>query len=178
MILPEEFRRRNYFIRPLCRFSNWPDALWAYFSHRKLYSRMGACSLLADGEKRWPPSPNSTIRNEEVQRNGRLLTRAIKHTAGLLPDGRVLIAGGSDERDWHGKLSSTEIYDQHGQFSSAAALNDARFKLPDTAEALNNGEVIIAGGSREVEIFDPSSGRFKIAAGQMHDQRHFMTKPS
>jgi len=55
-------------------------------------------------------------------------------------------------------------------------LNDARFKLPDTAEALNNGEVIIAGGSREVEIFDPSSGRFKIAAGQMHDQRHFMTE--
>jgi hypothetical protein len=27
-----------------------------------------------------------------------------------------------------------------------------------------------------VEIFDPSSGRFKIAAGQMHDQRHFMTE--
>jgi len=70
----------------------------------------------------------------------------------------VLIAGGSDERDWHGKLSSTEIYDPAtGKFSSAAALNDARFKLPDTAEALNNGEVIIAGGSREVEIFDPSS---------------------
>jgi len=74
-------------------------------------------------------------------------------------------------------LSSTEIYDPAtGKFSSAAALNDARFKLPDTAEALNNGEVIIAGGSREVEIFDPSSGRFKIAAGQMHDQRHFMTE--
>ena len=116
-------------------------------------------------------------KTKKFSETGRLLTARYKHTAGLLPDGRVLIAGGSDERDWHGKLSSTEIYDPAtGKFSSAAALNDARFKLPDTAEALNNGEVIIAGGSREVEIFDPSSGRFKIAARQMHDQRHFMTE--
>jgi hypothetical protein len=108
---------------------------------------------------------------------GRLITPRYKHTAGLLPDGRVLIAGGSDERDWTGKLSSTEIYDSaSGKFSGGAPLNDARFKLPETSVALNGGAVLIAGGGREVEIFDPASGRFQVAGGQMRDSRHFMTE--
>ncbi len=108
---------------------------------------------------------------------GRLITARYKHTAGLLPDGRVLIAGGSDERDWNGKLSSTEIYDPAaGKFSAAAAMNDARFKLPETSVVFNGGRLMIAGGSREVETYDPVSGRFKTAAGQMHDARHFMSE--
>jgi hypothetical protein len=108
---------------------------------------------------------------------GRLLTARYKHTAGLLPHGRVLIAGGSDERDWNGQLSSTEIYDPvTGKFSAAAPLNDARFKLPEESVVLNNGELVIAGGSREVEIFDPARGRFRVATGQMRDIRHFMSE--
>lgn len=39
----------------------------------------------------------------------------------------------------------------------------------------NNGGVIIAGGSREVEVFDPATGHFGVANGQMRDARHFMT---
>jgi hypothetical protein len=31
-----------------------------------------------------------------------------KHAAILLPSGKVLIAGGSDNRDWHGEYSSAE----------------------------------------------------------------------
>ncbi len=116
-------------------------------------------------------------KTKKFSETGRLLTARYKHTAGLLPDGRVLIAGGSDERDWNGQLSSTEIYDPAtGKFSAAAAMNDARFKLPEESVALNTGQLIIAGGSREVEIFDPSSGRFQVAVGQMHDLRHFMTE--
>jgi hypothetical protein len=116
-------------------------------------------------------------KTKRFSETGRLLTARYKHTAGLLPDGRVLIAGGSDERDWNGKLNSTEIYDPAtGRFSAAAAMNDPRFKLPEESVALNGGQLIIAGGSRDVEIFDPSSGRFRVAAGQMHDLRHFMTE--
>ena len=65
---------------------------------------------------------------------GSMQVARYKHTAGLLPDGRVLIAGGSDERDWNGALSSAEIYDPRtGRFTTAASLNDSRFKLPDEA---------------------------------------------
>jgi len=106
------------------------------------------------------------------------LSRArCKHTAGLLPDGRVLIAGGSDSRGWNGNLSSAEIYDPHtGKFTAASSMNDSRFKLPDEAVQLASGRLLIAGGSREVEVFDPASGKFLLAAGRLNEPWHFMTE--
>lgn len=108
---------------------------------------------------------------------GSMLTARYKHSAGLLPDGRVLIAGGSDDRDWQGKMNSAEIYDPHTQkFSATSNLNDSRFKLPEETAQLASGRLLIAGGSKEVEVYDPASGKFLIAAGQMNDARHFMTE--
>jgi Galactose oxidase, central domain/Kelch motif len=116
-------------------------------------------------------------KTRKFSETGRLITARYKHTAGLLPDGRVLIAGGSDEHDWNGKLSSVEIFDPAmGKFSAAVTMNDARFKLPETSVLLNSGELIIAGGSRDVEIFNPISGKFKVVPGQMHDIRHYMSE--
>jgi hypothetical protein len=100
-----------------------------------------------------------------------------KHTAGLLPDGRVLIAGGSNSRGWNGNLSSAEIYDPHnGKFTATSVMNDSRFKLPDEAVQLASGKLLVAGGSKEVEVFDPASGKFLLAAGQLSQPWHFMTE--
>lgn len=108
---------------------------------------------------------------------GNLITARYKHTAGLIADGRVLIAGGSDERDWSGNLASAEIYDpQTGRFQVAPSLNDKRFKLPGEAVLLGSGDLLIAGGSKEVEVFDPTKGKFLVAFGEMSDARHFMTE--
>ena len=108
---------------------------------------------------------------------GSLMTARYKHTAGLLPDGRVLVAGGSDERDWSGNLNSAEIYDPaSGKFSPAPPLNEKRFKLPEDAVQLPSGRLLIAGGSKEVEVFDPVSGNFLLASGQITDVWHFMTE--
>lgn len=108
---------------------------------------------------------------------GSLNTPRHKHTAGLLADGRVLIAGGSDARDWHGTMNSAEIYDPHtGKFTATSPLNDSRFKLPDEVVQLSNGKLLIAGGSKEVEVFDPVRAKFFVVAGQMNDARHFMTE--
>jgi len=107
---------------------------------------------------------------------GSMLSARYKHAAGLLPDGRVLIAGGSDDRDWQGKMNSAEIYDPRTQkFSATSPLSESRFKLPEEAVQLASGQLLIAGGSKKVEIYDPTSGKFLIAAGQMNDARHFMT---
>jgi hypothetical protein len=108
---------------------------------------------------------------------GSLQVARYKHTAGLLPDGRVLIAGGSDERDWHGLLSSAEIYDlRSGRFTTAGSLNDSRFKLPEAAVQVESGRLLIAGGSKQTEIYDPQTGQFLLASGQLSDAWHFMTE--
>ena len=108
---------------------------------------------------------------------GSLAVARYKHTAGVLPGGNVLIAGGSDDRDWQGKLSSAEIYDVHtGKFTTTSPLNESRFKLPDEAVQLVSGRLLIAGGSRQVEVYDPESGRFVLASGQLSDSWHFMSE--
>ena len=49
-------------------------------------------------------------------------------------------------------------------------MNDSRFKLPDEAVQLPSGKLLVAGGSKEVEVFDPASGKFVVVAGQMNEQ--------
>lgn len=119
-------------------------------------------------------------KTRQFTETGSLAVARYKHTAARLADGRVLIAGGSDERDWHGQLNSAEIYDPHaGKFTLTSSLNDGRFKLPDEAVRLDSGKILIAGGSKQVEVFDPASGKlgkFLVAAGEMADVRHFMTE--
>jgi WD40 repeat protein len=108
---------------------------------------------------------------------GGLAVARCKHTAGLLPDGKVLIAGGSDSRGWNGNLNSAEIYDPHtGKFTPTASLNDSRFKLPDEAVQLPSGRLLIAGGSKEVEVFDPATGKFLVAEGRLNEPWHFMSE--
>lgn len=116
-------------------------------------------------------------RTRQFSDTGSLTIARYKHTAGRLADGRVLIAGGSDERDWSGNLGSTEIYDpKTGKFSSGSALNEARFKLPEDAVQLSSGRLLIAGGSKAVEAFDPVSCNFLLASGQISNAWHFMTE--
>src|SRR5207249_4160639 len=107
----------------------------------------------------------------------KMLTARYKHTAGLLPNGRVLIAGGSDDNDWKGTMSSAEIYDPvTGRFAATSPMNDRRFKLPGEAAMLPSGQLLIAGGSKQVEIYDPESGKFLLATGQMSEAWHFMSE--
>ncbi len=98
-----------------------------------------------------------------------MLTARYKRSAGLLPDRRVLIAGGSDDRDWQGTMNSAEIHDPRtGKFRATSPLNGARFE----AVQLATGKLLVAGGSRNVELYDPSVGKILLAAGQIQDARY------
>lgn len=107
---------------------------------------------------------------------GSMRTARYKHTAAFLPDGKVLVAGGSDDRDWQGLTNSAEIYDpKTEEFFATSPLNDKRFKLPEESVQLPTGRILIAGGSKRVEIYDGNVKNFSLAAGQMSDDWHFMT---
>jgi Kelch motif len=88
---------------------------------------MEECIVGGRGEK---VNANAEIydpKTAQFTETGSLLTARYKHTAGLLPDGRVLIAGGSDERDWSGNLNSAEIYDPGtGKFIATSSMNESK----------------------------------------------------
>jgi len=95
-----------------------------------------------------------------------------EHTATLLADGRVLIAGGSTSVD---PLASTEIYDPAaGTFVASASMSSPRSN--HTATMLPSGEVLIVGGENGVgalasaELYDPGTNTFR-STGSMTTPR-------
>ncbi|MGA3328912.1 MAG: Ig-like domain-containing protein, partial [Terriglobia bacterium] len=77
---------------------------------------------------------------------GSLNTARYLHTATLLNNGMVLIAGGYDDSSNSLYLTVAEIYNpSSGTFTLTGSMNKARYA--DTATLLNNGMVLIAGGS-------------------------------
>ena len=91
---------------------------------------------------------------------GNVVKARYLHTATLLPDGRVLVAGGSND----GYLASTEMYDPvTGGFTSTASMVAARHR--HTATPLADDRVLVAGGHGGVngvfasaELYHPNTG--------------------
>jgi len=97
-----------------------------------------------------------------------------KHAAVLLQDGNVLVIGGSSQNDWDDQYTSAEIYDASTRaFARIADLNGERFKLANAAVLLKNGNVLIGGGNRQVEIFDAQSQCFVV--GEMLDDAYYFS---
>jgi len=101
------------------------------------------------------------------------------HTATLLPDGKVLIAGGFRPGE---ALASAELYDPgSGTFSPTGSMTTARNW--HTATLLPNGKVLISGGAGQMtgilasaELYDPAIAKF-VATGDMSVARalHYAT---
>jgi hypothetical protein len=116
---------------------------------------------------------------------GSMTDARILHTATVLNDGKVLIAGGTRAGGGGGAaIASAELYDPTiGTFSPTGSMNTDRAQ--HTATLLTNGEVLVAGGWNGhaadaaddppwdplfAELFDPASGKFRYA-GSMSTTR-------
>jgi hypothetical protein len=102
------------------------------------------------------------------------------HTATLLPNGKVLVAGGIDcfvkfQADHCSWVNSTELYDPAtGTWSSTGNLNAAREY--HTATLLPNGKVLVTGGYdgrflNSAELYDPATGTWSYT-GNLNTSRY------
>ena len=94
---------------------------------------------------------------------GSLNTAHPNHSATLLPNGKVLVVGGS----------SAELYDPStGTWSFTGSPNVSRGGF--TATLLGNGKVLVAGGDNTAELYDPVTGAWS-PTGSLNAPRTFHT---
>jgi WD40 repeat protein len=132
--------------------------------------------LFAGGNSGSPVLASAEIYNPETGEftlTGDLNGVRHKHAAVLLQNGDVLVIGGSNQNDWRGQYNSAEIYDAStGLFSRTADMNRERFKLAEAAVLLKDGNVLIGGGNRQIEIFDAAAGLF-VLDGELDGDYYF-----
>jgi N-acetylneuraminic acid mutarotase len=121
-------------------------------------SESGA-NILASAELYDPGTGRWTVTGAMLEiRNG--------HVATLLPDGKVLVIGGSACSDVNGcPLASAELYDPAtGTWTATAHMNEMRGG-GHTATLLGNGRVLVAGGNG----IDASNSPLALASAEVYD---------
>jgi N-acetylneuraminic acid mutarotase len=138
------------------------------------------------------PTQSATPATGTWTATGNMITARAEFTATLLPDGKVLVAGGIPDNTEQVQLASAELYDPStGKWSSTGSMSTPRSK--HTATLLANGKVLVAGGfcdSRttkgcppvedldgamaNAELYDPATGKW-AATGSMATARFLHT---
>ena len=119
----------------------------------------------ANGHLLGSAGKSSILSTGKFSAAGNMQEARSSHTAALLPDGRVLICGGTE------KSRRSEIYDPRVKtFVPAGEMTALRSHF--IAVTLKDGRVLLAGGAgASAEVFIPESGAFS-AIGSMTTTRY------
>src|SRR5215471_6485602 len=91
---------------------------------------------------------------------GNMTTARAQYTATLLPGGKVLAAGGSNDSSY---LASAELYDPATRLWTVTG-SMINTRAEHTATLLPSGQVLVAGGNQNgaslasAELYDPTTG--------------------
>lgn len=130
----------------------------------------GRVLALGSGAELYDPSSG------RFSTEGNFLTPRGKFGAVLLRGGRVLVAGGQVDGARGPTTADTEIYNPATEkFTVGPELNLKRYKLMKAIVALNSGEILVAGGADQPELYNPVSRSFHLVAGSKLDGYCFST---
>jgi N-acetylneuraminic acid mutarotase len=134
-----------------------------------------AGGVVADGQSSFPATASAEVYDPAADtwsQAANLLTARQFHTATLLPNGKVLVAGGMSPPTYSMPMTNAEIYDPVANtWTAAAPMTSAR--IYHTATLLSNGKVLIVGGTGgpaipapvdSAEIYDPATNIWSPAA--------------
>ena len=113
--------------------------------------------------------------------NGPLHTARYNHSVTVLPNGKVLLAGGLQLTNGsNAALSSVEIFDPATGTLKISTNSMGVLRCDHTATLLPNGKVLVAGGSdgtnsfASSELYDPATETWK-QTDALHTSRFFQT---
>jgi hypothetical protein len=79
-----------------------------------------------------------------------------------LRDRRALIVGGSDQYPAGTRYDTTEIFDPRSEgFSAGPIMHQQRHKIHSSVVMLPNGNVLVAGGTQQPEVYEASTNLFR-----------------
>ncbi len=139
--------------------------------------------LIVGGSSNWRTDVLSSCEIFNPQTNklrmaGDLNIKRNKHAAVVLNNGNVLIiAGSSTALEISGRYNTAEIFDSKTQKFSLlpSHLNKSRFKITNAGAILPNGNAIIAGDGKYVEVFDINTMLFHTVKGNVESAYMYPT---
>jgi len=103
---------------------------------------LGSCELYDPATGKW--TETGALPAHKPRTRFPVGTRAYGHTATLLADGRVLLAGGFDDDIWMNPVDEADVYDPTTGFWTAGEMT--AYRGYHTATLLADGRVMVTGG--------------------------------